>query len=311
MTPEEREMIDMGLSVGRHLTELGHETVYFDVDNPDDLRRLVLADIDVAFTLSERMYDDSFGEAYVPAFLESFGIPHTGVDSSLSILAIDKPKVKQILVSQNIPTPNFQVFSAWDGPLDPQLKFPLIVKGATSDNSISIDKNSVVSNEADLRKRIDYVISRFKQPALVEAFIDGRELNVAILPGWVPIALPVSEIIFADLPPTQRIVDYHEKWSTDATITAQCPALLTSQQEMIVNNTALQCYRALNANSYARVDIRFKDNVAYVIEFNPNPSLGEQDCGYVNSARAYGLTYHAMVDAILKNALIKQDQRLA
>lgn len=309
MMPEEDELKNMGLSVGKALEELGHDVIFFDMDVPEDIENLSNKNIDVAFNLCERVNNDPMGEAYVPSLLELWGIPHTSLNSSLVILAINKPKIKSILSYHKIPTPPFQVFSDSNEALDPRLRFPLIVKGVRSENSIGLDDNSVVENQKELRQRVGYIIEELKQEALVEEFIDGREFNVAILGGEKPLVMPISEILFDNLPLKKRICNYEAKWATDSEMycktVPKCPAELSKNEEAIVKGVALKAYNVLGCDSYVRVDIRFRDNIPYILEINQNPSIGEEGCGFVRSAKAFGLSYKEMVDAILQKTIRK------
>ncbi len=308
-TPEEDELKNMALSVGRALEELGHNVIFFDMDNPKHIEKLSTGCIDVAFNLCERVNNNPMGEAYVPALLELLGIPHTSLNSSLIMLAINKAKVKSILSYHNIPTPLFQVFSDPYEALNPALRFPLIVKGVSSENSIGLDENSVVENKEELKQQIGYVIRELKQAVLVEEFIDGREFNVAILGGEKPIVMPISEIVFDNLPLKKRICNYEAKWAIESEMycktVPECPAKLSRNEEEIVNYVALKTYDILGCDSYVRVDIRFKDNIPYVLEINQNPSIAEEGCGFVRSAKAFGLSYKEMVNAILQNTMRK------
>lgn len=310
VTPEEEELRSMGLSVGKALKKLGYDVLFFDMDNHQDIGNLPRAGIDAAFNVCERIHGDPMGEAYIPSLLEIFNIPHTSLHSSLITLAINKPAVKSILAYNKIPTPSFQVFTNSEDPLDPKLRFPMIVKGATSENSIGIDENAIVENEGELRRRIGYVLRELRQEALVEEFIDGREFNVAILGGEKPVVLPISEIVFDNLPLKNRAVNYAAKWNEDSYVykktIPRCPAELSKKEERIIKNTALRCYNILGCDSYVRVDIRFRDNIPYILEVNQNPSIAEEGCGFVRSAKAFGLSYEAMINQILKNAFRKK-----
>lgn len=187
------------------------------------------------------------------------------------------------------------------------MSFPLFVKSANSENSIGIDEHSLVHNVNQLTRQIKQVLGELNSPALVEQYIDGREINVAILPGDTPIVLPIAEIDFGDLPPDRRYLDYSSKWLEESEqcqkTVPRCPAVLSDAEQGIIAETALKCYKVLGLDSYVRVDVRFKDGIPYVLEINQNPSIGEENCGYVRSCDRYGLDYTRMIDAILRNAM--------
>ena len=307
MSPEEREMKSTGLAASRHLRMLGHEVQLFDMDSPTSVEDLCRSRIDVAFDVCERINGDARGEAYVAALLEYLGIPHTRTASWLILLGADKARVKALLASHEIPTPNYQVFRSENDALRPDMIFPLFVKSSASENSIGIDEHSLVQEIDQLKRQIRYVLDELKSPALVEQYIDGREINVAILPGEPPTVLPISEIEFGDLPPDRRYMDYGSKWLEGSEqcqkTVPRCPAVLTDAEQRIIAETALKCYKFLGLDSYVRVDMRFKDGIPYVLEVNQNPSIGEGTCGYVRSCNRYGLDYTRMINAILQNAM--------
>ncbi|MFH2021529.1 MAG: ATP-grasp domain-containing protein [archaeon] len=309
MTPEEEELKGMGESAFRILKELGYQVEMFDMDNPSDIIRLAKSKVDVAFNVCERANDEPVGESYIVAYLEMLGIPQTRCSSSLLAFGIYKPNMKAFFKYHKIPTPKYQIFDNEDEALKKDLSYPLIVKGAMCENSIGMDENCVVFDEDMLRKKIAFYTKNLKQQAIVEEFIDGREFNVAILPGKNPKVLPISEIMFSNLPTHKRVCNYPAKWDTESDIykntMPMIPAKVTDQEKRIIEEVSLKCFNRLRCDSYARVDIRFKNNVPYVLEINQNPSIGEQGCGYVNSCKAFGISYSQMIEIILENALNK------
>lgn len=307
MTPEEREMRATGLTAGKHLRMLGHEVEFFDMDSPASIEDLCRSRIDVAFDVCERINDDARGEAYVAALLEYLGIPHTRTSSWRILLGVDKTRVKKLLASHEIATPNYQVFRNENEPLRPDLRFPLFVKPSASENSIGIDEHSLVHDADQLTRQIKHSLGELMCPVLVEEYIDGREINVAILPGESPTVLPISEIQFGDLPPDRRYLDYSSKWLRESEQCQKtvpgCPAVLTDSEQRVISETALKCYAVLGLDSYVRVDIRLKDGIPYVLEVNQNPSIADGSCGYVRACDRYGLDYTHMINAILQNAI--------
>jgi D-alanine-D-alanine ligase len=307
MSPEECEMQSTGLAAGKHLRLLGHDVRFFDMDSPASIEELCSSGIDVAFDVCERVNDDPRGEAYAAALLEYLGIPHTRTSSWLILLGVDKARIKAILSFHEIPTPNYQIFRSERATLRPDLSFPLFVKSAASENSIGIDERSLVYNEDQLTRQLKQVLGELKSPALVEQYIDGREISVSILPGEIPTVLPIAEIEFGDLPPDRRYLDYSSKWLENSErcqkIVPRCPAVLSGAEQGVIAETALKCYKVLGLDSYVRVDMRFKGGIPYVLEINQNPSIGEENCGYVRACDRYGLDYARMIDALLRNAM--------
>lgn len=312
MLPEEKEMRNTALAIGKYLALYGIRVQYFDMDSPESIEKLCKSKIDVAFNACERIHDDARGEAYAAALLEYLGIPHTRTSSWLISLGISKERVKSILAYYKIATPRFQVFRTGEEDLNPNLKFPLFIKGLASENSIGIDEHSLVNNMSQLRAKVGQIISQLMQPALVEEYIDGREFSVAILPGKKSRVLPISEIVFNDLPSRRKYLDYSAKWHTQSEqyqkTVPVCPAHLTDEERENIGTTALKCFNILGLDSYARVDIRYQDHTAYVLEVNQNPSISEQDSGYVRTCSRDGLDYIGMINALLKNAIARKSE---
>lgn len=264
---------------------------------------------DVVFNLCEGFQGNVRGEAYMAGFLELLGIPYTGSDPLALAICLDKGRSKDILRMNGIPTPASQVFEHPHQPLDEYLTFPLIVKPLREDASVGIDQSSVVNDEARLRERLEHIINTYRQPALVEEYVDGRELNVAIL-GNIPEAeaLPISEILFDLRDGRHRIVDYGAKWLESSPefqgTKGVCPADLDPEVEETVLELALRSFKLLGCRDYARVDFRLGDDGPVVLEVNPNPGINI-DSGFARSALALGLTYDEMIGRILESAVTR------
>src|SRR4030067_1057504 len=153
---------------------------------------------DIVFNLCESVYGNSCWEMNIPALLDLFRIPYTGSSPLTLGLCQDKGKVKDILQSQGIPTPPYKIFEQTIGPVKGNI-FPIIVKPLNEDGSLGISRESVVFDDETLCNQIQYVIGQYQQPALVEEFIDGRELNVGLMEtnGKVGV-LPISEIDYSE-----------------------------------------------------------------------------------------------------------------
>jgi D-alanine-D-alanine ligase len=244
----------------------------------------------------------------VARLLEDKGFIHTGASAEAVELCINKPQAKVKLTRFNIPTPLFQVF------LDPEdefhINFPVIVKPAVEDGSIGISLKSVVSSENQLRHQVKLVLDTYDEPVLVEEFIIGRELAVAML-GNDPIeTLPVTEDDYSRIKnPLKRLLTYESKWDETSRyytlIPSKTPADLSPHELSLVQETAKNSFRAVGLRDFGRVDIRLRDGIPYVIDINEVPDLA-LDAGFWNSAKVAGLTYPQMVDRIVKNALKRE-----
>jgi len=293
------------------LNSLGYKTTTFNVDG--DILRLIdylrEEKPDLIFNIVECVENESIQEMNVASVYELLKIPYTGASPLTLGMALNKPLVKEILSYHGIKTPKFQVFRSPEKiVLNEDMQFPLFVKPSREDASVGVEDGSVVYNLSTLRRRVRYIFQEFDQPALVEEYIDGRELNVAIIGSRKPLVLPISEIDFSGLTEgMHRIVTYEAKWM-HGTIAYEgtkgvCPAPLTPTQESKIKDIALRCFEIFGCRDYARIDFRLtKEGVPYVLEVNPNPDISD-DAGFARSARAYGFTFPEVVGKIVESAL--------
>jgi len=248
----------------------------------------------------------------VVRLIERMGFRHTGALAKNIELCINKPRTKERLMQFGIPTPRYQVFEQAGGEFD--LEFPVIVKPSVEDASLGIDLGSVVSDLKGLYARVAYVIETYREPALVEEFIVGRELEVSMW-GNKPIeCLPISEQDFSRIAsPLEQFLTYESKWVAGTfyfeNIPARVPAQLTPKEERVVRKAAEGSFRAMGLRDLGRVDIRFKDGIPYVIDVNEIPDLSP-DAGFWNCARAAGLTYAQMAERILLAGLEREGRRV-
>lgn len=302
---EERE------DIARALQASGFKTSIFNVDG--DISRLINflkeEQPDVIFNLCESVGNVAIHEMHIAGIYDLMGIPYTGSDALTLGTALSKVRVKEILLYNGLPTPRFQLFkSAVRMTLDESMTFPMIVKPSREDASIGIEPGSVVYNLTELKKRVRHVIEQHDQPALVEEYIDGRELNVGILGNRKPAVFPISEIDMTTLPKhLPRIITYNAKWmkGTDEYEHTKgvCPALLPPQLETEIKAMALAAYQLLGCRDYARVDFRLsKDHKPYILEVNPNPDISDE-AGFARSSRAYGLKFEDLAAKIVESAL--------
>ena len=318
--PEEIDMSEYGVldevrSVERALEPLEHNTKIVPVAL--DINKLITElnenRPDIIFNLCESVDGDPTQEMNIAGLFELLKIPYTGARAFNLGLALNKPLVKSILNQNGIPTAKHFVTATPNGIHLNGHKFPMIVKPSREDASIGIQNESVVTNELEMRKRIEYVLDEHKQPALVEEFIDGREINVSVV-GNDPelIVFPISEIDFTGLPNDYpKIISYNSKWMYKtvefANTKAVCPAQnLTGKEVKTIQETAKKVYRLLGAADYARVDMRLKDGIAYVLELNPNPDIASdvpEDTGFTRSAKAHGWEYSYLIQQVIGFAL--------
>jgi D-alanine-D-alanine ligase len=267
---------------------------------------------DVVFNLCESVYGHSCWEMNIPALLDLFRMPYTGSSPLTLGLCQDKGKVKDILQSQAILTPRYRIFERAVGVVKGNV-YPIIVKPLHEDGSLGISRESVVYDPEALVKQIRYVIDQYRQPALVEEFVEGKELNVGLLEtnGSVGV-LPISEIDYSEFPEgVPKICGYEAKWVTESPEYQKskpvCPALLKPGVKKKVEQIALRVFRLFGCRDYARVDLRVdRDGKVYVLEVNPNPDISPQS-GMARALKAHGTTYAEFVGNLLERALLRKD----
>src|SRR4030043_911005 len=310
---EDAIMEEIG-AVEEALRSRGHQC--FVVAGRDEIHTVIhwLQEIqpDIVFNLCESVYGKTCWEMNIPALLDLFRISYTGSSPLTLGLCQDKRKVKDILLSQGILTPRYKVF---DRQVD-HIKgnaFPIIVKPLHEDGSLGITKESVVYDDEMLCKQIQYVIDKYHQPALVEEFIDGRELNVGLMEtdGKVGV-LPISEIDYSEFPEeVPKICGYEAKWVTESPEYQKskpiCPAPLEWVMKKRVEHIAIKVFKLFGCRDYARVDSRIdRDGKIYVLEVNPNPDISPQS-GMSRALKVQGTTYTEFVGILIERALQRKD----
>lgn len=263
---------------------------------------------DVVFNLCESVYGNACWEMNIPALLDLFRIPYTGSSPLTLGLCLDKGKVKDILQSQGILTPRYKVFDRGVNPVRGN-RFPMIVKPLHEDGSLGIWKESVVYDDEALNRQIRYVVERYQQPALIEEFIEGRELNVGLFEtdGKVEV-LPISEIDYSEFPEgVPKICGYEAKWEAESPEYQKskpiCPAQLEPVMQKRIEQIALKVFKLFGCQDYARVDMRLDLNgKAFVLEVNPNPDISPQS-GMARAIKVQGMTYTEFIGNLLERAL--------
>jgi D-alanine-D-alanine ligase len=318
----EADLMEVGRAVKNVLEKAGHTAIFFDV-NEKTYEELRKSDIDMAFNVCERFNGSSLFEPHIASMLEMLNIPYTGSGPLTLATCINKVRVKEILMHHGILTPNYQVFYSRNKKLDSELKFPLIVKPACMDNSIGIAKDSVVHTEEELRTKVGSILRTYDQPALVEEFIEGREVTVGVLGnGKTANLLPVSEVVFDRWPENlDKIYSYEAKWVEDSDswsgLHIECPADLPKYQENRIKRIALQVYDILGCRDYGRIDFRIsKEGVPYVLEMNPNPGISpivskeEQPDFMPFAIQKAGMSYDELILKIFEEALHRNDMTI-
>jgi len=286
------------------IESLGHEVVPLEANSslPQELNE---AKVDLVFNIAEGLSGRN-REAQVPALCELVGIPYTGSDSATLALALDKALCKRILRQHGILTPEFQVMVTGREKLNASLasKFPLIVKPNAEGSSKGIASTGVVDDEPGLRNAVKELIERYRQPALVEEYISGREFTVGLLGDKRPRVLPPMEICFKDKQKQRPVYDYEIKQEWEKHVYYECPAKVTPVDSRNIERAARETFQALDCRDVARIDLRMSaSGQVYVLEVNPLPGLTPDYSDLVLIAKAAGLDYRTLIAEILAGGL--------
>ncbi len=299
------------------LESAGHSVILLEADETIG-PQLKAAAPDIVFNIAEGRHGES-RESYVPTICEMLGLPYTGSGPLTLALCLNKARAKEILLHYGIPTPCFQVMDHPDAPLDPALRFPLIAKLLQEGSSIGLSENSVVDDEAALRRQVAYLIDTYDESVLVEEFIEGREFTIGILGNHPPRPLPITEVIFSQPrgivlfePDAAVIARFPELWSNfTPKIPHQsiCPANVTPDLQAAIEQTALRAYQALGCRDWCRMEMRQDaEGTLYVLELNPIAGI-DASYWFAQSAEVAGETHQEFVNEILNHALARYNHR--
>jgi D-alanine-D-alanine ligase len=300
------------------LEKLGHEPSYYVLDGrTQSLVGLAKSNADLIFNLTESYAGDDTKEMHVSAFLDLLEIPYTGAGPHAHILAQDKSIAKKMFAFYGIQSPYFA--TAYRGTIDHahDISFPLIVKPTSEDGSIGIDAAAVVTSIKELMERVDYIQKEFDSPALIEEYIEGREIYAAILGNYESAhALPLVELDLSKLPKgVPKIASLDVKFEKDTEaykLTKSAIAEdLDEETAAKVTEIAIKAYRAVKLRDYGRIDMRLsKKGEVYVIEANPNPWLASGQ-EFAMAAKESGLSYNQMISEIVDFAMARYPRKMA
>jgi len=296
--------------------KLGHEPSYQVLDGtPQCLTSLAKCEADLVFNLTESFAGDDTKEMHVAAYLDLLGLRYTGAGPHASFLAQDKAIAKKMFAFHGIRTPYFA--TSYRGSIEHahDIAFPLIVKPVSEDGSIGINSNAVVDSVKELMERVQYIQDEFDSPAIIEEYIEGREIYAAILASYeYSEVLPLVELDFSKLPKgTPKIASYDVKFEKEteaykATKSAVAEDLDPETVERL-HQTALAAHRAVKLRDYGRIDMRLSTKgEVYVLEANPNPWLSSKQ-EFAMAAKASGRSYSQLIGQIVDLAMRRYRER--
>lgn len=286
-----------------HLKKAGHEVKALGVLDSLTALRAEIADWkpQIVFNLLEEFDGIVTYDQHVVAFLELHRQPYTGCNPRGLMLSRDKVLSKQLLAYHRVQTPQFAVFPRGKRlKLPKRLRFPMFVKSATEDASLGIAQASVVEDAARLKERVEFIHEQTTSDALVEEYIEGREIYVALLGNQRVTTFPPWEMVFGSAPAiATRKVKWDKRYQKKNGITTNAAQDLPPAVVEQLARQSKRIYKALHLTGYARMDFRLRaDGSLFVLEANANPNLSEGE-DFADSARAAGVSYDDLLARIL------------
>ncbi|HYR87193.1 MAG TPA: ATP-grasp domain-containing protein [Terriglobia bacterium] len=315
--PEKVDFAEQAAAMARFLSEAGHNASPRGVDGAIQLIEFLERDQpDFVFNLCSAKLGRNKLHMGITAIYDLFATLYVGSSALTLGLTSNKGISKALFRAGGVPTPrgtivdDFNKLNVVDG-----LKPPWIVKPLTGGGSSGIDRGSVVYDDSGLRARVEFVLEKWRQPALVEEFIEGREFTVALLAQSSSefTTLPIVEILFDNFPErSPHIFSYAAKWSSESleycATSSKCPADLDSGLEENIRRAVLSAAQVVDLKDYGRIDVRVRrdDNAVFVIDVNASPDIGA-DSDFVLAAKASGRTYAQVVCQVLQCAIDRYD----
>ncbi len=297
-------------AIRKSLDRIGYDVVLLEADQ-GFMERLMEADVDFIFNIAEGIQGES-RESHIPSILEMMNIPYSGSGVLTQAITLNKSRKKEILTYYGIPTPKFQVFRSTNQKLNSLLNFPLIVKPDAEGSSVGISDSSLVRDQDSLRREVSKVLKIYKQNALVEEYLSGREFTVALLGNSRPKVLPIIEIDFTHLPDElNRFDSYEAKWIYDNPSNIKdpviCPADLKPALKKKIEKVARDTFSVLGCSDLCRIDLRLDANdTPNVFDVNTLPGLmpnRSDNSRFTRACFADGMDYDDIIAAIMDAAL--------
>jgi D-alanine-D-alanine ligase len=290
------------------IASYGHEVV--DLEATQDLPlQLASTPVDVVFNIAEGFKGRS-RESQVPSLLELLDIPYTGSDPAALSVSLDKAVAKRMVRTHGILTPDYLVLNTGKERLPRELGFPLLVKPVAEGTSKGVTKKSIVRDEGELREVARDLIAKYRQPALAEQYISGREFTVGLLGERRPRVLSPMEVVFLDRSDPTPIYSFEMKQDWNDQIRYEVPAKLSERELDRLERAAREVFGALGCRDVARIDFRIApDGRIFFIECNPLPGLTPGWSDLVLIAEAAGIDHRALIGEILSFAIRRYQER--
>tara|TARA_B100001248_G_scaffold59027_1_gene40132 strand:+ start:28136 stop:29146 length:1011 start_codon:yes stop_codon:yes gene_type:complete len=296
-------------SVVRGLERLGHEVEVLPIYDSLKPIRECKAKFrpHIAFNMLEEFNGEAIFDSHVVSYLELLGIKYTGCNSRGLLLARDKALSKKIMSYHRIPTPKFVTMRRGKFKKIKHLRYPLFVKSLNEEASLGIAKASMVADEKALKERVDFIFEQVGTDALIEEFIEGREVYLGLLGNQRVEVFPPASLDFGKSKnPDKEFATRRTKWSEKYRDQQGIELILPKDIEPAVmrklEKVAKRAFKALNLSGYVRLDVRLKGDTPYILEANPNPAIAPID-EYAVMAEEAGYSYEELLNKILQLGL--------
>ncbi|MFH1192227.1 MAG: D-alanine--D-alanine ligase [bacterium] len=294
----------------KHIKKCGYNLIPIEANEKAYLKLYKNREkIDLAFNFSEGIYGND-RECHLPAILEMLRLRYTGSSPLTQALVLNKAKAKEILVANNVSVLPFQVFKNIKEKTKINIPFPIIVKPLSQGSGAGITNKSVVYDETGLFKQVKFIINTFKQPAMIEHFLTGREFSVAMI-GNPPRILPIIEPDHSLLPKEYLPLDSLEvKWVFEEQSEKNhliCPAKTDEKLYEKIKNISMDTWRSLEIKDWCRIDLRCDSNdTLYILEINSPAGLLPPEISMTSyfplAARVAGIAYDELLKLIIDTA---------
>ncbi|MBI2390423.1 MAG: D-alanine--D-alanine ligase [Deltaproteobacteria bacterium] len=288
----------------------GHEVVDLEA-TPELAGTLGAMGVDLVFNVAEGQRGRN-RESQVPALCELLGIPYTGSDPATLAIALDKGLAKRICRQAGVRTPDWFFMKTGKEKIPKGFEFPLIVKPVAEGSSKGVLGSAVARDERALREKAAAIAARYQQPALVEAYLPGREFTVALLGERRPRVLPPMEIVFTRKDVEHPVYEFDHKLEPTEDIRYESPARIPPELQRDIEGVARDAFVALGCRDVARVDVRLDgEGHAHFIECNPLPGLTPDWSDICLIGKGVGLDYRSLIGEIMAPAIrrLKDQQR--
>jgi D-alanine-D-alanine ligase len=291
--------------IRKALEGAGHTVI--DLGGGIEFIQNILRDkVDIVFNISEGRGTYRSRESQIPAILEMLDIPYTGSDPECLAICLDKPLTKKLVALQEVPTPEWLVIDNEKELEQADLEnfpYPAIIKPAYEGSSKGVHEKSLVDNSEQAQKTVGEVLNNYKQPVMVEQFIDGDEVTVGIL-GNAPQTTIVGMMRILPRKQNNRFVysvEVKRDWKN--LVDYEVPANLKEEVRKQIVTSSFKTFKALGCRDFARIDFRIgKDGVPYLLEINPLPGLGDYS-DLIIMALKLGWSHEGLIVAVFNAAL--------